>query len=275
MLEQKTKIGIVTWGIDTPYHHLFRRNTEMITIHHSHEYYEILILFSGSILQYVNQQKIPMKSNQMLILRPGDVHASAPQCFPQYLFSMQVSVPEMKLFTEAYGLGNSIAENNWKFTFNLSENLSNEISNYCARLTGLYETEENKSLYKIILGKIMEGCLASRVHEDVPPWLRGVLEKMSLPENTAEGVPALVRMCWMSHSQVYRQIKKYFGISPQQYVQNLRMGLARSLVESTNKDIDSIAQEVGFNNVSHFCTLFKKTFHMTPSEMRHHAMLSR
>ena len=40
------------------------------------------------------------------------------------------------------------------------------------------------------------------------------------------------------------------------------------LLKNTNKKVKTIAYESGFHNVDYFCRLFKKRYHLTPSEYR-------
>lgn len=55
-----------------------------------------------------------------------------------------------------------------------------------------------------------------------------------------------------------------------QFIMNERLILAnkRLLQESSTKSISEIAFDSGFNNVSHFCKIFKKKYNVTPSELR-------
>ena len=275
MTEAVRRIGWLKWSADDPYHHCIRRNTPMDVIVHGHDYYEVLIMFSGNVIQVVNQVKMCLQSGEMLIMRPGDTHAALPDSVPDYLFSMQICADEMELFMRAYGVENLKDGDDRQYIFRLSDRLAHEMAADCSLLMSVADKVERRFRYKIILGRIMEGCLASYVHEDVPPWLKIALSGMTSPENMAEGVPALLRLCWMSHSQVCRLMKKYYGVTPQQYIQNLRMNAARNLVESTTKDFETIAQEVGLSNMNHFHTVFKQTFGITLSEMRHQSNMFR
>ena len=47
-----------------------------------------------------------------------------------------------------------------------------------------------------------------------------------------------------------------------------RMKRARMLLKETNQTVETIAAEVGDENVEHFNRLFKKTYNITPVQYR-------
>ncbi|RJW37993.1 helix-turn-helix domain-containing protein [Lachnospiraceae bacterium TF09-5] len=49
---------------------------------------------------------------------------------------------------------------------------------------------------------------------------------------------------------------------------NYRLKEAVILLLNTEKQIHIISNETGFNNVVYFCRIFKKRYHLTPSEYR-------
>ena len=62
--------------------------------------------------------------------------------------------------------------------------------------------------------------------------------------------------------------KDMFGYSPGNYIVRRRIGEAQTLLITTNDSVINIASRVGYNNVSHFNTLFKKLIGMTPKQYR-------
>jgi transcriptional regulator GlxA family with amidase domain len=69
-----------------------------------------------------------------------------------------------------------------------------------------------------------------------------------------------------------RQLERLFllegGTSPAQAYTALRMKKARTLILHTNAAFIDIANDVGFNNASHFTRLFKRLYGTTPSKIR-------
>lgn len=55
-----------------------------------------------------------------------------------------------------------------------------------------------------------------------------------------------------------------FGVTPMQYRTERRMALAADLVVNSGDDIQVIAERLGFQHSSHFCTVYRQHFGTTP-----------
>lgn len=71
-----------------------------------------------------------------------------------------------------------------------------------------------------------------------------------------------------SAPQVFRYTAKYFGMSPANYVNHVRLSHAALALEETDKPVRTIALSVGFEDMPYFTKLFKKTFLLPPGEYR-------
>ncbi len=65
-----------------------------------------------------------------------------------------------------------------------------------------------------------------------------------------------------------RRFKISVNSTPNQYIQELRVDAAKSLLHTTNKSFDEITSEVGFENESSFRRLFKRETLLNPGEYR-------
>ena len=62
--------------------------------------------------------------------------------------------------------------------------------------------------------------------------------------------------------------KRCIGLSPNEYLIHTRLTHAKQLLRSTSTPINQIVMDVGFNNIGHFITLFKRYEGITPSAYR-------
>ena len=69
-----------------------------------------------------------------------------------------------------------------------------------------------------------------------------------------------------------REFKKYFGLSPRQYIIQQRLSIAKKLMQTTSLSITEICFEVGYSDVTSFGKLFKKYFFHAPAAFRLNTM---
>ena len=70
----------------------------------------------------------------------------------------------------------------------------------------------------------------------------------------------------MSRVTLHRRIKNLTGISPVEFVRNIRLAQAAKLLRSCDTNISQVAYAVGFSNPGVFSTAFKNQYGYTPSD---------
>lgn len=92
-------------------------------------------------------------------------------------------------------------------------------------------------------------------------WLlKHFAEEVSLPELAAE--------LSVSVRTLIRHFNSVLGTTPLTYLQNLRMEISMTLLESGDLSIEEIANQVGYQNASSFTRLFRKQVGSTPAAYR-------
>ncbi len=72
----------------------------------------------------------------------------------------------------------------------------------------------------------------------------------------------------MSKSSLYRKIKSITGLSPIEFVKNIRLKYACKLLCDSSISIGDAAYASGFSNPKYFSTCFKEAFNITPKEFQ-------
>ncbi len=75
---------------------------------------------------------------------------------------------------------------------------------------------------------------------------------------------------YLHRDYLSRQFKKEVGINFVDYLMNVRLNRAKTLLESTGMRVSDIAVQVGIPNLSYFSTVFSRKFGVSPNAVRSH-----
>lgn len=78
----------------------------------------------------------------------------------------------------------------------------------------------------------------------------------------------LCSVCHASKNMLYKCFRDVFGTTVNQYVTEKRLSAALRRIENSDTPIYKIAEDVGINNYTYFCKLFRKHTGVSPSEYR-------
>ncbi len=99
----------------------------------------------------------------------------------------------------------------------------------------------------------------------------GIAEALNYLEATLEEEvtpAALARHAKMAPHRFARYMKRYFGVTPSQYIAKTRVSAASRMLRETDASVASIALACGFYDHSAFTRAFRKLTGTTPSRVR-------
>ena len=79
-------------------------------------------------------------------------------------------------------------------------------------------------------------------------------------------VERLTQEVGISRVQLHRKMKEMTGISTSEFIRNIRLEQAARLLKEQKINVTQVAYTVGFSNLAHFSTIFRKHFGVAPSE---------
>lgn len=79
-------------------------------------------------------------------------------------------------------------------------------------------------------------------------------------------VSYLAELSSVSETYFRRLFKEQYGVSPNQYITNLKMEYAAQMLQSGLYNVTEVSDEVGYNSVKYFERVFKQHYGHTPSE---------
>ncbi len=99
-------------------------------------------------------------------------------------------------------------------------------------------------------------------------WLKDLCDEMSEINNFTIGIKRLLELSPTTREHLSRTFKKQLGVTPTDYIKNLRLNYAANQLIHTNKKIIDICYDSGFGNLSYFYECFKITYCTTPKTFR-------
>lgn len=124
---------------------------------------------------------------------------------------------------------------------------------------------------KKMVDKIHSNPLTRKIELNVSSYEERFLQEAvdTVKENMEDPEFDVKRFCeamQVSNSMLYRKLKSLTGLSPNEFIRNIRFDVAKELIRQRKGNISDIAYRVGFKDARYFSSSFKKEFNMTPGE---------
>ncbi len=137
----------------------------------------------------------------------------------------------------------------------LVDNLIDNRMRLRGKFSGMQEQDDK------IETPVMKGNDAVLI-EKIIQEINGHLEDPNL------NVEKLCQEVGLSRAHLNRRMKELFGLTPSEFIRNIRLRKACDLLKQGDVDISQIAYSVGFTSQPHFSTAFKRFTGFSPSEYR-------
>lgn len=99
--------------------------------------------------------------------------------------------------------------------------------------------------------------------------LNPVIELMKNKYNEDLSLEAMAAEIGVTANHLCRLFNQVYGVTPLKYLTQLRLNEAKNFLSSNSEiKIKDIAEAIGFNDASYFCSVFKKSEGMTAEEFR-------
>lgn len=237
---------------------------------HTHDFYEIVFITGGKGTHCINGEQQILSEGSLVFIRPSDVHSfKALNYFDFEMFSMGFMEEELQNALNYLEVSKEVlTEPGLPVHLKLEGNGKVFFEQQLERMLWEQETELRKQIFRTVLQQALYNLITwdskECDREVLPAWLSKLDEEMSKRENYIEGLPKMLRLCNYSQEYMTRMFKKYFKMTPTEYINAKRMIYAAELLTEGQNEIVEICDMAGFNNLSYFYTVFKKQYGCTP-----------
>ena len=120
--------------------------------------------------------------------------------------------------------------------------------------------------YKFLMSMV-SGCnlLSEQQHSDI---VLKVYQYCLQHLSDELSVANLAAHTGFSRSHFYRLFVENTGKSPHEYVLDLRMRMAKQMLQNANLPVKEVANRCGFAETGYFCRVFKHIYGVTPGDFR-------
>ena len=127
------------------------------------------------------------------------------------------------------------------------------------RLKGKFSGSHQKQKVKVIEKAAVKGndeLLMDRV-------MKVINDNLSDSDFT---VDMITKEVGISRAQLHRKMKEMTGLSISDFIRNIRLEQAVRLLKEQKVNVTQVAYTVGFSNLAHFSTVFKRQFGVSPTD---------
>ena len=248
------------------------------TMPHAHDFIEILFINTGGLTHRVNGERQHLTAGDLCFLRPDDVHALAPApAFDQAEVLLLDADLDLLLALSAY-LGNDAFLHRMTASvlpacFKLDPTATTALYERLLKLNSPTITAQTRGIkIKVLLGELYARFFADDANllmeSQVPDWLEPLCAAMRKRENFAAGLPRMKKLACCTQGHLCKVFQKHLHKTPTAYINELRINHAAWMLADTPMPILDIADELNFQSLSRFYTLFRKAYGVSPAAYR-------
>lgn len=227
---------------------------------HFHNEISIGLIERGSTQTEINGNTYELHEKTFLIIPPNLAHKCTPYDYKNWNFRMLYLTKEW--FKSAFNIQGEkvkfdymkIGENMFSDIIKLTDNIESETINI------KNETKLVKYISLLINNLSLEDNMKENTNVKKINEIKEYIEKNYLKNIMLDD---LAERAQISKYYLIRKFSEYYGLSPHQYITNLRINHAKKLLKN-NMEYADIALDSGFYDQSHFIKCFKEYTGVTP-----------
>lgn len=252
-------------------------NHAQLRYEHTHDYYEVFLVISGTAVHHINGTDFGLKKGSLVFVRPNDCHSYLPPVSDDFQFINLILTSDLLQEISEFLGTDFCMEKFFEDEYPPHRNLGN--SSYeplAARMKRLIifpkeNIDAYNAAYKLTAIEIVSHFFFDDNYNEnplLPDWMNKLIRCMQEPVHYVQGLSHMYELANCTPEHLCRIFRKYMHQSPSQFLNNIKLDEAARKLIYTNHPIIMIAEEIGFNNLSHFYHLFQNRYHMSPNQYR-------
>lgn len=256
------------------YHYLYAINGFEYPVMHTHvDYWEFCIVTEGRIRNCVKgQDDVICAAGSLHFMTTEDAHRLLK--VTEKIRYVNISVREEQLRRMLDVISSDFCDRllAGQRYFQLPPYLIAEIEellHQCNLLSEAQIERKNGLLCSAVLLILQElNRVYLNAQEQLSPFLKKLLAVREKKEFLRYRATDLQAVLGYSSAHLNRLFREHFDMTPYEYLHGYKFRYARNLLQNTDMSVSEIAYEIGYSNLSHFFSGFKRHYGITPGECR-------
>jgi AraC family cel operon transcriptional repressor len=234
---------------------------------HDHDFFELFWVQNGKVRHHLADSTQTLNEGDIVFLRPGQHHALQGRGEHALVVSLCIHPATIK----------ALAKRHPALQGHLFWSDSGPVQTHrdIRQLAALNHTAVvlershcDTLAAEAFLLPLCADLTADAFPSDLPDWLADACKAAKDPAVFRDGSAGLVSLTGKAHPHVSRMMRKHLGLTPSDYINDIRMRHAARALTTDSEPISEIAADCGIPNMSHFHKLFRAAHGLTPLQYR-------
>ena len=218
--------------------------TDFSTSLHRHDFYEFFLIQKGSIHHWINKEKYIVHENEICFIKPDDCHKFQKTADCKSATMINIAFSSL-LFSEVMGF--LFEERDiYHFDFDVIpvptdiflKTSFNKLAKFLYQKQSAFAFEDAAVLKCLLCNVLLQIPQKQKIQlESIPNWLIRAKQKMEMQENYELGLSQFIKISEKTQEHLTRSMRKYYDISPTEFINKIRLHRAAYLLQSTTKSV--------------------------------------
>ena len=230
--------------------------------------FKIIYITRGiGYVQFEDGDEIEISKGEVLIIRPNQLykyyHVNETE-WKEYFMRFEADYVYYQLINEVFGQGNQVVEVGFNEELIRLFHRAEDVVRNGLKSSQVYLSGMLLHILGLIIAESKNSAI-NKMENQLIEQARFIMTENVFSDVNLEEIASKLNM---SYTTFRAKFKKYVGVSPGRYYNELRIDKAKQLLGESTLSAKEIAFKLHFSSFEHFTTMFKKNTGLRPKEFR-------
>ena len=240
---------------------------------HSHPHYEIYYLSKGERTFFLSNALYKLEAPILIVIPPHAMHKTEGGAFERY--NVNVSSAYLDPFQD---------DTLQTHALKIIKPTTEQQLQLCKIFEALHNSTNTRQKHRKYVQKALFSCIILTLNQlegiieqpsasaknVVPTLVLKAIDYLNLNYSEKITLEDLANIFFISKGTLIYNFKKYTGVSPIDFLLNVRLAKAKEFLLNTKKSVGEISELCGFSSSNYFGLIFKQKEGLSPANYRKH-----